>query len=223
MINARRNRGNRPNRPVIGVAWAAPLGWNGRVHSVELLLDDALDGTVRGQWAALLDAGLPSQGRHAGPSNRPHVTLALAHSLSDPTALAGAVVALPTAVTLGGFVVFGRSRFVLARLVVASPALLRLQSSVRAALADPVDPRGSFAEGRWTGHVTLAKRLTSSQLGTALDVLGGARDVDGALVRARTWDIDARIERELVPPLERSPGDATVPAKPVARERPDPR
>lgn len=192
-----------------GLAARASLGWNDRVHSVELLVDDATDRAVRGQWAALLDAGLPSQGRHTGASNRPHVTLGLAAALDDPSRVIEAVAALPIEATLGGFVIFGRSRFVLARLVVPSPALLRLQAAVFAALADPVDPHGSFAEGGWTGHVTLAKRLSSGQVASALDALHGAHDLHGALVRARSWDIDARLEHPL--------GDV----RGAARHRPD--
>ena len=182
------------------------LDWNGRVHSVELLPDDAIGGAVRDQWTALQNAGLPSLGRHTGASNRPHVTVALAGSLRDTAGLAAVLAVLPIPVTLGGFVVFGRSRFVLGRLVVPSPALLALQGAVLAALDDPADPHGTFLVGRWTGHVTLAKRLTSRELAAALDALRGARDLHGALVRARTWDIDAKVETAL-PAVDSVPSD----------------
>lgn len=36
------------------------------------------DAIIRGEWAALADAGLPSQARHRSPTNLPHVTLSVA-------------------------------------------------------------------------------------------------------------------------------------------------
>mgnify|MGYP000157915916 CR=1 FL=1 len=47
------------------------------VQSAELLLDSGLDTAVRREWAALSDAGLPSQNRHRGESNRPHITVSV--------------------------------------------------------------------------------------------------------------------------------------------------
>jgi hypothetical protein len=44
-------------------------------HSIELLFDDATEAAVRRDWTALAQAGLPSQGQHRSPTNRPHVTL----------------------------------------------------------------------------------------------------------------------------------------------------
>lgn len=57
------------------------------VQTVELLPDAVTDSVVRTQWGALLAAGLPSQARHTGATNAPHVTLgvsaAVPHSVSD--------------------------------------------------------------------------------------------------------------------------------------------
>ena len=52
-------------------------------HSVELLFDQSTDAAIRRQWAALADAGLPSQANHPSPTNRPHVTLTVAQRI-DP-------------------------------------------------------------------------------------------------------------------------------------------
>ena len=83
------------------------------VQSVEILLDEAAEQVVRGQWVLLADAGLPSQARHTGTTNRPHITLAVARSLDQvqETAVAAAVSGcIPTPLRLGGLLVFGPDR-----------------------------------------------------------------------------------------------------------------
>ena len=47
------------------------------MFSIELVLAGAADQAVRDDWASLVRAGLPTQARHTGASNRPHLTLAL--------------------------------------------------------------------------------------------------------------------------------------------------
>lgn len=166
------------------------------MHSVEAVLDDDTDGLIRSQWAALADAGLPSQTRHPWPTNRPHVTLALATTLGQDCrqALVDAASALPVAITVGGLLLFGTRRYVLARSVVPSVDLLRLQAGVRAALNDEADPHEHFRSGRWTPHITLGRRLTQTQVAEALEVLGELPAAAGALVRARRWDMTAKKE-----------------------------
>src|SRR5690349_4999578 len=102
------------------------------VQSVELLPDGELDAAVRAQWHRLAAAGLPSQARHRGASNRPHVTLAVSDRPWPPsveTALAATARPLPVPLRLGGLVVFPHGdRCVVARLVVPSAALLDLHA-----------------------------------------------------------------------------------------------
>ena len=167
------------------------------VQSVELLLDEASDAQVRQQWDRLTAAGLPSQGRHPGTSNAPHVTLA-ARARIDVTrepALRAEVACLPMPVRLGALACFGRERFVLVRLVVAETQLLRLHERVAEALGpDPDDPEGTgnLAPGRWTPHVTLAHRLSAEQVAAALTVLGRWAEAEGSVVGCRRWDSVAR-------------------------------
>lgn len=167
------------------------------VQSVELLLDPATDAVVRGQWALLAESGLPSQARHAGSFNAPHVTVVVRASI-DPAgepALSAAVDGLPLPVHLGALCCFGRRRFVLARLVVGDVRLLELHARVAAAHGpDPDDPEaiGNLSPGRWTPHVTLAHRLSAEQVANALTVLGGSVEHDGAAVSCRRWDGDAQ-------------------------------
>jgi 2'-5' RNA ligase len=170
------------------------------VHSVELILDDETDRKIRAQWTSLAGAGLPSQARHTGASNRPHITLALTETLTGETIRAlEEAIALPLPIAVGGLLLFGSRRIVLARLAIPSCQLLGLQARVTQLLDDRVDPHGNFGPGRWTPHVTLARRLTGEQVGVALTELGAVADVTGAAVRARSWDIDAKVEHWLDP------------------------
>jgi 2'-5' RNA ligase len=166
------------------------------VHSVELIVDDDTDRRIRAEWAALADAGLPTQARHTGESNRPHITVALSQTMTRQAAdrLAVVVAELPLPITIGGLLLFGTKRVVLARLAIPSPALLALQAGIAAALDDPVDPHDTFAPGRWTPHVTLGRRLDPDQLGPALRQLAAAASIHGRLVRARCWDMVAKQE-----------------------------
>lgn len=174
------------------------------VQSVELLLDDDLDARVRRQWRALADAGLPSQARHTGASNAPHVTLAVASGVSpaheDRLADAVTDAGLPMPVLLGGLVLLGRHKHVLARLVVPSADLLDLQARAAGAWADALEVPVTTAAGRWVPHVTLALHLTDTQVGQALTALRGApaepsaswQGDEGHATAVRRWDSEAR-------------------------------
>lgn len=168
------------------------------MFSVELVVDGAADAAVRADWVALVEAGLPSQARHTGESNRPHVTLALSATAAEPVRERLAAVArdLPLPVTAGSVLVFGGRQFVLARLAGPAVELLDLQRRVVEALDDPVDRHGTFTAGAWTPHLTLARRLTAAQIAAALPVLGPA-GVPGRLHRMRLWDMTERQEHWL--------------------------
>lgn len=170
------------------------------MHHLDLVLDDAADRAVRGEWARLADAGLPSQAQHRSPSNRPHVTVTTSEGWPEADALAAALqplAALPLAGRLGAPVVFGRGPFVLARVVVVSEMLVRLHAGLAAALAplssELVEP------GRWLPHVTLARRLEASRVPEALAVLG-PEPGEVVFTGARHWDSVARLDEPLTPP-----------------------
>ncbi|HEX2810439.1 MAG TPA: 2'-5' RNA ligase family protein [Kineosporiaceae bacterium] len=173
------------------------------VQSVELLLDDELDAAVRAQWQALADAGLPSQARHTGSSNRPHVTLAVtATTWPEPVEARlsdAAASGLPLRVRLGGLIVFGHGpRHVLARLIVPSSGLLALHAAICDVVADAPGGVAHTGPGEWTPHVTLARQLTVRQFPTALASLAGPaarpREPEGVAVAVRRWDGVARRE-----------------------------
>ncbi|WP_336922021.1 2'-5' RNA ligase family protein [Aquipuribacter sp. SD81] len=183
------------------------------VQSVELLPGGAVEAWVRAQWAALADADLPSLAHHQGETNRPHVTLAVAGSVTADaeTALEAALsdgAWRAAAVRPGGFVVFGPhgrgGRFVLARLAVPSPPLLALHEVVARAWQPATDVPPTSRPGAWTPHVTLASRLTAAQLADAVVVAGAvaapaAYEADTAVPPrgVRRWDGDGREERWL--------------------------
>lgn len=156
------------------------------ITSIELLLDDAAEARVRSEWAVLAAAGMSSMAGHEAASNRPHVTL-LARSEPVPHPLALAVT-LPLPLVLGPPLLFGDGdRRVLARSVVPSAELLALQRAVRdAAGAGDSGADNHFAAGRWSPHVTLARRLRLVDLPRALSLLGPPIEAQGAALRR--WD-----------------------------------
>lgn len=164
------------------------------LHSVEGLLDATTDTEVRREWAALAEAGLPSQAKHQGATNAPHVTLALGGAIPDyvEARIARTLETMrPVPVRLGSLLVAGSRRYVLARLVVPTAELLRLQQSVAAAMVGAPDIPDQVRPGRWTPHVTIARGLGSRQVGEALAVLGRARPLDGTIESVRRWDPNA--------------------------------
>ncbi len=159
------------------------------VQTVELLLDPALDAAVRRQWQALLAAGLPSQARHTGESNAPHITLAITDDeLPTPVeeALPSALT-LPIPVRLGGLLIFGSGPYVLVRTVVASHLLLNVHAAVARELRSSILTE-NLRPGAWSPHVTLAHRLDRGAVPTALAALAPFDDGIGAAVSARRWD-----------------------------------
>lgn len=167
------------------------------MQSIELLVDDALAAEVRAEWDVLARAGLPSQARHTGATNAPHVTLGVsADPLDDATEarLAGLDYGVGSPLTLGGLLVFPRRTAVLARLVVPTEHLLAVQRSVHDALPAVPDRPAHTAPGTWTPHVTLARRLDADQLAAALHALAGRpRELTGTVSSARRWDGDAKV------------------------------
>ena len=154
------------------------------MRTVELLGDEELDRTVRMAWRRLEQAGLSSLARHRHPTNRPHLTLASADEFS-PAAIAGALCMLPVAVWLDGLRFFGRRAGVLAW-AVDGGALRELQAQVWSAL-DGAGRRPRHEPGRWTPHISLARRLRPGQVALAAQAVGGVV-ADGALTGARSYD-----------------------------------
>lgn len=172
-------------------------------HSIELLLDEGSETAIRKLWAALGDAGLPTQMHVKSVTNRPHVTLLAAQRINPDIddilrPLAGR---FPVACVVGAPLVFGGPRHTLARLIVPSAELLALQDEVYR-LSLPYltgDPFGHCRPGHWTPHVTLGRRFTAAEIGAALAVVGhAAGDIAAQVTGLRRWDPDLRVDHLLV-------------------------
>ena len=105
-------------------------------------------------------------------------------------ALSDLVADLDLAVVLGALTLFGphRDRYVLVHQVVPSGELLALQT--RVAEVCGAGAGSHFGAGRWTPHVTLARRVRGAELPDLLHVLAGCSAVDHPVrvTRCRRWD-----------------------------------
>lgn len=167
------------------------------VQSVELLLDTPLDAAVRDEWIRLLDAGLHSQARVRSESNRPHVTLFVAHAVPPELedAVRAAIRVRRITLRLGGVVIFGGRYATLARAVVPSIELLELQARVFEALSGCPGIPAHIRPGEWTPHVTLARRVPAARVGTAIVAAQSPeRQPTGSSAGVRRWDGDAKRE-----------------------------
>lgn len=161
------------------------------MFSVELLPDAETEDSVRADWDRLLGADLPSSGRNPAPSNRPHVTLAVRDSL-EPSAFATVAGLLPIPLELGGILVLGRrDRFILARHVVVTSALLECHRAVSELAGSPEPRYLNTGPDRWTPHVTLARGLTAVRLATALRIIRAPHTV-GEATGLRVWNAGDR-------------------------------
>lgn len=164
------------------------------VQSVELLLDARLEAAERQEWESLVEAGVTRRLRRGGEPAVPHITVGVAASI--PARVEDALRTIDHGVglglRLGGLLLLGGRSSVLVRLVVPSALLLDLQATVWNALRDCPGVPDTMAPGRWTPHVTLARRVTSSDLSTAVDVLGARTSAEGSVAGMRRWDGNAR-------------------------------
>jgi len=141
---------------------------------------------VRASWAALHEAGLPSQLDHRGETNAVHLTVVAAPALTDEVVegasrLLGPL--LPCTVRASGLLLLGGSRVTLARAVDVDDDTLRAVLDIRSRVPGRQHPG-------WLPHLTLARRLPRDRVQEAVDVLGWD-DVELTLVELRRWDPDA--------------------------------
>jgi 2'-5' RNA ligase len=163
-------------------------------HSVELLFDSETEAAIRAIWDELREAGIPSQ----TPVSRPHATLTVAEWI-DPevdVVLTALTARFPFPCRIGAPLLFGRSKAVLARLVVPTNELLDLHAEVHR-MCQPYlrpGPMPHALPGQWTAHVTLARRVGPAQLGRAVPIAGMPAEVAGSAVGLRRWDGDTKTE-----------------------------
>lgn len=161
------------------------------VHSIELVFDTGTEAAIRRIWDELVAAGVPSQ----APASRPHVTLTVAERI-DPGVdelLAGVCRRLPLDCVVGAPVLFGP---VLARLMVPTVDLLAVHAEVHALCSSLLvpGPKPNSLPGRWTAHVTVARRVGGAQLGRALRIAGRPREITACFAGLRRWEGNTRTE-----------------------------
>ena len=80
----------------------------------------------------------------------------------------------------------------LVRQVLVSTALARLQQRVVEICGSGYG--GQFTDGRWSPHITLARRVGVAQVGPALLALAGSpTELTVTVRRARRWDGDRKV------------------------------
>jgi 2'-5' RNA ligase len=165
------------------------------MQSLELLFDAGTEAALRSEWTALADAGLPSSARNPSPSNRPHVTVAVAEDGLDRSleAVRDAVDGLlPLSVTIGGLLLFPSPRgAILSRPLVVSRALLELHARVADAVSGTATVLETARIDAWTPHATLARRLSPEQVGEAAGILS-RRARAATATGLRLWDSGTR-------------------------------
>ncbi|MDY6811593.1 MAG: 2'-5' RNA ligase family protein, partial [Actinomycetota bacterium] len=107
---------------------------------------------------------------------------------------------LPLPCRIGAPILFGHgSRRTLARLVVPTAALLSMHGRVFETTTRFLGDANAFAHAApdsWTPHITLARRVDSTQLAAVLEVLDalGPFDAAGSFTAVRRWDPDTRLD-----------------------------
>jgi 2'-5' RNA ligase superfamily len=164
------------------------------VHSIELLFDADTEAAIRRIWDDLLAAEVVTR----TPAGRPHVTLIAAeHIGADVDELLTPLARrLPVRCAIGAPVLFGRADVVFTRLVVPSSELLDLHAEAHRVCGPHLvpGPMPNSLPGRWTAHVTLARRVGGPHIGRAVGIAGRPAQIDGRFAGLRRWDGDKRAE-----------------------------
>jgi 2'-5' RNA ligase len=160
-------------------------------QSVELTLDSSAEAALVAQWDRLAAAGLARPKRPEPYGHHlPHITLYAADAIPEAaeSQLSEIVVGVNLAVHIGAVMIFGprKGECIVVRHVAASVELLELQQMVARACEATRD--GQFGPGRWSPHVTLARRVSSDHVGKAVSVLGSRGELDATIQRCRRWD-----------------------------------
>lgn len=158
------------------------------VQSLDLTLDLRSDEAVHACWEAVTAVGARSEGERTGESHRPHLTL-FAGAEMDQEMLDLAASELqhrfPLRLPVTATVVFGGGPFVVAHLVMPTPALTVLQQRLR-------DLAGGGSTRPWVPHLTLAKKVTDDYLGAVLAAAAEHRPDFIDIDHLRHWDPTCR-------------------------------
>lgn len=103
---------------------------------------------------------------------------------------------LPLPCVIGAPIVFGRSPFILVRLVVPTTQLLEVHAEVVEISQPHLVPAAAANSvvGQWTPHTTLARSVQPRQLAQALTLKRVTREIRGEFVGLRRWNGNQRVE-----------------------------
>jgi 2'-5' RNA ligase len=164
------------------------------MHSIELLFDPETEAAIRHIWDDLAAADIPSQ----APAGRPHVTVAVADRIAEEVdvLLRPLTGELPLTCAVGASLLLGRTNAILARLIVPTAAMLGLHAEVHRVCGEHLqpEPAPTSLPGRWTPHVTLARRVGGQALGRALRIAGRPPLIEGSFSGLRRWNGDTRAD-----------------------------
>ena len=167
------------------------------VHSIELLFDPETEAAIRHIWDDLAAANIPSQ----APAGRPHVTLAVADRIAEDVdaSLRPLTDQLPLPCIVGASLLLGRTNAILARLIVPTAGMLGLHAEVHRVCGEHLqpEPAPTSLPGRWTPHVTLARRVGGPALGRALRIAGRPPLIEGTFSGLRRWNGDKKTEHRI--------------------------
>ncbi len=159
-------------------------------HALEVFFDPASEAAVKGLWARLEAAGLPSLATRSHRRHRPHVTLVVAERIQSARLqdAQDRLAATHLDVTLYSPAVFQRNG-VLYLSVVPTQALLWLHQQVHAALdGGLVGSWGTYSVDAWVPHCTLAQELGPAQLARGIELLHDAPIIDAHVSSAGVLD-----------------------------------
>jgi 2'-5' RNA ligase len=140
-----------------------------------MYFDERADAAVRSLWQRLADADLPSLATRTHRRHRPHVSLAVAESLTeaDLTSLRTVLTVQPS-VRLYSLATFPGREGALFLGAVVTAELLALHAEVHAALAGRAIGHWPYYQpGSWVPHCTLAESLNEAQAARAFALLYG--------------------------------------------------
>ncbi len=161
-------------------------------RGVVLWPDDAVSARISGLWESLSERGIPTLATETHCSHRPHLSLVVAHWLSEHEAL-GAVAPVPSRplpLLVSSCGVFPGGVLFLA--CVPSAELLAEQRRVYEAV-EPLCKgpwSDSYAPGVWTPHVTVSWRLDDEQLARAVPLVVEQLPITGSFTRGGIEDGD---------------------------------
>jgi 2'-5' RNA ligase len=144
--------------------------------ALEMYFDDQADAAVRRLWQLLADAGMPSLATRTHRRHRPHVSLAVAESLTaaDLAPLRSVLIAHRPTLRLYVLGKFPGSEGVLFLGVLVTTELLAFHAEVHAALAGQrLQQWPYYQPGNWVPHCTLAEGMNQAEGATAFGLLHG--------------------------------------------------